>query len=335
MQLRLLLLIIFLSLASLLSAEESKYQFGRGIQVGELPLYVGGYFSIEYEHEFNKNRSLKLDDLAVMVYGEYNHFSYMLELEAEDLYSRIIGDEASEVAEDHFHIERLYLNYEFNENYALRVGKYNSPIGLWNRIPINVLRDTSSNPLITTLLFPKFTSGADLLYHTQSEYSVSVDFMLQAGEDIDKLINDDIYNNFDIDRHYGMGISLQNEQWTYQFNTGYFRMISGEPYYYLLGAFEYKHSEFKLQGEVGTQFNKEESTIPYVGYLQYSHTLQEHHEAIVRLESYHDQQSDTKDSFVVMGYTYRPLYPVAIKGEYQWHSLHNEEKFLLSISVLF
>jgi len=328
-------LISFFFLYTSLYSESLKYELGRGVQVGDLPLYIGGYFSLEYKHAHGKNRSLKLDELAVMAYGEHNQFSYMVELEAEDVYNEVFGDEESEEVNDDFHIERLYLNYDFNENYALKLGKYNSPIGFWNRIPINVLRDTSSNPMISTLLFPKFTSGADLLYQSQIDYSLSIDTMIQEGEDLDKIMNNDIYNNFEIDRHYGIGITLQDEELSYQFNTGYFRLTSDEPYYYLLGAFKYEHSDFKLQAEVGAQFNDEESTIPYIGYIQYSRIIQEHHEAILRIESYHNQEIDVKDSFAVMGYTYRPLYPIALKGEYQWHSLHEETKLLISISVLF
>jgi len=328
-------LILLLCLSTSLYAEDTKYELGRGMQVGDLPLYLGGYFSVEYEHGYGKNRSLTLDELAVMVYGEYNNFSYMLELEADDVYSEVFGDEASEVTQEDFHIERLYLNYEFNENYALKVGKYNSPIGFWNRIPINVLRDTSSSPAITSLLFPKFTSGLDLLYHTESENSLSLDTMIQEGEDLDKMMNNDIYNNFDVDRHYGVGLLLQDEQINYQLNTGYFQVSTGESYYYLLGAFEYMHPDFKIQAEVGTQFDEDGSTIPYIGYVQGVYNIQEHHQAILRVEAYKDDKSAIKDSFAVLGYTYRPLYPIALKSEYQWHSLREESKLLISLSILF
>jgi hypothetical protein len=331
---RSLFVILFFFYTSL-HGEESKYQLGQGIQVGELPLFVGGYFSLEYEHAHGKNRALTLDELAIMAYGEYNNFSYMLELEAEDVYNEAFGNETSEEVNKEIHIERLYVNYEFNENYALKLGKFNSPIGFWNRIPINVLRDTSSSPSVTTLLFPRFTSGADLLYQTENAYEITVDTIMQGGEDLDKALNNEIYNNFDADGHYGFGISMQKDAWNYQFNTGYFHLTLDEEYYYLLGAVKYEQYDFKLQGELGSQFNDEGSTIPYVGYFQGSYMINDNHQAIVRLEAYKDQLTNTKDSFAVIGYTYRPLYPIAFKGEYQWHSLHDENKMLLSISVLF
>lgn len=329
------LLFISLFFFSTLYGQDSKYQLGQGVQIGELPLYVGGYFSLEYEHAYGKERSLKLDELAIMAYGEYNNFSYMFELEAEDVYDEVFGNETSEEVNEEIHIERFYVNYEFNENYALKLGKFNSPIGFWNRIPINVLRETSSSPSITTLLFPRFTTGADLLYQTENGYEVGIDTIIQGGEDLDDALNKEIYNNFDADGHYGFGLSLQKDAWNYQFNTGYFHLTSDEEYYYLLGAVKYEQNDFKLQGELGSQFNDDGTTIPYVGYLQGSYMMKEKHQAIVRLEAYKDKSTDTKDSFAVIGYTYRPLYPIAVKGEYQWHSLHEENKMILSISVLF
>ena len=179
-----------------LYANDLKYKLGHGFQLGELPIYVGGYFSFEYEDVFEQDRSLKLDDVALMVYGEYNSFSYMMELEANDMYSEVYGNEDADEVNEHFHIERLYADYAFNESYTLRVGKYNSLVGIWNRIPINVLRDTSSNPLISTKLFPQFTTGLNLKYSSNKSNDMILNVMMQENEDFDNLISTDIYNNF-------------------------------------------------------------------------------------------------------------------------------------------
>ena len=332
-QMKYIYIAFLLSFFSLSTANE--YQLGKGFQIGSLPLFIGGYTSIEYEHKYGKNRSLTLDDVAVMVYGGYNNFSYMIELEAEDIYKEVYGDEEDEEIQDHFHIERLYIDYEFNDRYMLRIGKYNSPIGFWNLNPVNVLRDTSSSPIIVEQLFPVFSSGLDLRYTQERDLSSTIHFIAQENKDIETLINDDIYNNFDVNRHYGAGITLQNDALSYQFSAGYFRTLMDDEYYYLLAAFKYQDSSLKIQGEIGTQLNEDESTIPYIAYLQYSKYFQEKHEAIIRIESYHNKIEDKSDSFVVLGYTYRPLYPIALKSEYQWHSYRQENKLLLSISVLF
>ena len=318
-----------------LHAKDSKYKLGRGLQLGELPIYVGGYFSLEYEDVFAQDRSLKLDDVALMIYGEYNNFSYLAELEANDIYSEVYGNDDAEEVNEHFHIERLYVDYAFNESYTLKAGKYNSPVGIWNRIPINVLRDTSSNPLISTKLFPQFTTGLNLKYSSNNSSDMTLNVMMQESEDLDNWISSEIYNNFETDQHYAAGLSFANVDVLYSLNAGYFQTVSDKQYYYLEAAFEYHYEAFKLQAEMGSQFNEDQTTIPYIGYIQGLYTIEEKHEAIVRFETYSDKTTRIKDSFAVFGYTYRPLYPIAIKGEYQWHSLHDENKLLFSLSVLF
>jgi hypothetical protein len=328
------LFMAILLLVTSMHAEE-KYKLGHGLQLGELPVYIGGYFSLEYEDVFHQDRSLKLDDVAVMVYGEYNNFSYMMELEANTVYSEVFGNEEAEESNKHFHIERLYADYAFNENYSLLVGKYNSPIGIWNRIPINVLRDTSSNPLISTKLFPQFTTGLDLKYSSNNSSDMTLNIMMQESEDLDHWVSSEVYNNFETNEHYAAGLSFVNSDVLYHLNAGYFQTVREKQYYYLEAAFEYHYDAFRFQAEVGSQFNENQTTIPYIGYIQGLYTLEEKHELIVRLETYSDKTTHIKDSFSVFGYTYRPLYPIAIKGEYQWHSLHEENRLIFSLSVLF
>ncbi|MDQ1244698.1 MAG: hypothetical protein QG565_1038, partial [Campylobacterota bacterium] len=51
--------------------------------------------------------------------------------------------------------------------------------------------------------------------------------------------------------------------------------------------------------------------------------------------SYDDNLNATDDDMLIFGYTYRPLYPIAIKSEYQFHSQSDQNQFLFSFSVLF
>ena len=72
------IILIFVFLLTVQADEE--YQLGEGIQVGSLPLYIGGYFSLDYKYMDSEDR-YRIDDVAVLAYGNYNKFSYMLELE--------------------------------------------------------------------------------------------------------------------------------------------------------------------------------------------------------------------------------------------------------------
>jgi len=326
---------LFLVCVSLLHAEKSDYQFGQGLQVGDLPLYIGGYFSLEYRDTKQKKRSVELDELALLLYGEKNHFSYMLEFEAEDVYREVFGDPSAVVEQEDIHLERIYVKYDFNENYALTVGKFNSPIGFWNQNPINVLQETSSKPLLSTLLFPRFTSGVDLQYQTLDDDLLTFNVILQEGEDFDKVFYNEIYNNYEVNRHYGLGVSFEKASVEYQFNAGYFQDVEGEDYGYFLAAFHYDHEPYTLQGEIGAQHSNGQNTVSFVGYLQGVYQVAEQHEAILRVENLDTKVSALSDTFMVLGYTYRPYYPVAIKAEYQKHTLDEANKFIFSFSVLF
>ncbi len=321
--------------AEILSADDTPYELGHGIQIGQTPIYAGGYLSMEYRNRFSGEKRLSLDDLAFMFYGETDRFDYMMELEANDVYTEVFsGAVDNESVNFHMHLERFYLDYKA-EDYTLRAGKFNTFVGFWNRVPINVLRDTTSNPLFAQYLFPRFTSGINLQYHPEQWESIQINLMLQETKDLDAYVNDTAYNNIPVNRHYGIGADVESGQVRYRFNAGTFRETDNTTYYYLTGAFAYEENLFRIQGEIGAQFDKDGATVPYMGYLQGAYRLSEHGEVIVRAESYDDRNRQVSDTFGLIGYTYRPLYPIAIKGEYQHHAKHHEDAVLFSFSIMF
>jgi len=129
-------------------AEEGSYRLGEGVQVAALPLYVGGYFSVDYRQQ-QQLQQFTLDDLALLAYGDSGQFFYLAEIETSDSYVKSWKPENSVSTHMRFHVERLYFGYDFTDENTLQIGKYNSPIGFWNLTPINVLRDTTSSPVST------------------------------------------------------------------------------------------------------------------------------------------------------------------------------------------
>ena len=329
------LFLFFGTLLTLTHADEDGYRLGHGIKVGNIPLYAGGYFSFEYENVNDGKEEVKLDDFSLMLYGETERFDYMMELEANDIYSEVLrGPDKNESVNFHLHIERFYVDYK-QEQYTLRAGKFNSFIGFWNRIPINVLRDTTSNPEIVQYLFPHFTSGVNVAYHPEGWDESVLNVMLQETKDLDAYVNEAVYNNMDINRHYGLGLEVTSGLSAYRFNAGTFRLRNGEVRYYAAAAFSYEESRFTLQGEAGIQFDEDGLTIPYMGYVQGTYSIADGHEAIARIESYEDRVRGKHDTFGVLGYTWRPIYPVALKGEYQMHRQDGDNRFLFSVSMMF
>lgn len=325
------ILIVCLLILSLHAQDE--YQLGKGVQVGSLPFYLGGYFSVDYRNLDGENR-YRVDDLAILGYGSYEKLSYMLELEFKEFYVETHKNDTVEIKKDSkLHAERVYIDYNFNENYMLRVGKYNSSIGFWNLLPVNVLRETTSNPVSSSILFPKFTTGISTAYSSYDRGEFKIDVMLQNNEDID-----DEYNNYKIDKHYGFGISYEIDDFTLKFNSGYFHKtmdeIPDDLYYFLISS-KYESEKFQILTEMGSQKSQDEFTTNFAGYIQGVYRFTEEHLGVVRVESYDDASTNTNDNLAIFGYTYRPLYPVAIKTEYQFHSISEENQFLFSFSVLF
>jgi hypothetical protein len=341
----LLKIIAVLALVLSLYAEE-EYQLGEGMQLASLPLFVGGYVSSDYRNMNDENR-YRLDDIAVMGYGSYDKFSYMAEVEYKSFYVEThTGDTTNITKDTKIHTERVYLDYKLDENYMFRVGKYNNPIGFWNLLPVNVLRDTTSNPVSLEILFPKFTTGGSASYSSYDEGELKIDLMIQNNNDLDH-----DYNNYIVDKHYGFNLSYEQDDYTLKVNGGYFRNVisydpseANEPYeslehpedlYYFLLSGKYETQKYQFLGEIGTQRKESEFTTNYAGYVQGLYRFTEQHTGIVRLESYDDKYHNKEDDIAIVGYTYRPIYPVAIKSEYQFHSLHSENQFLFSLSVMF
>ena len=332
-----ILFLFFLSISSLVAKgnNDNSYVLGNGVQVASFPLYVGGYISLEYKNK-ERQKSYSLDDVAFLAYGSYNKFSYMTEIEFQNLYLKTYVNETSQVQHDtSLHVERLYGDYTFNENYMLRFGKYNSPIGFWNLTPINVLRDTTSNPHSTLILFPKFTTGLLGEYVNYQHNTWQIDVMGQYNSNFD----DDTYNNYSIDEHFGLGVTYTKNDFNLKFNIGTFRNlvlnVMSKHRYYALVSMLYEKEKYKIMGEFGSQKSKKSFVTKYAGYLQGSYLLAKKHSAIVRFESYKSIELSKKDNIAIIAYTYRPLYPIAFKAEYQLHSLSEENQMLFSVSVLF
>lgn len=315
----------------------SKYTLGEGYKIGSLPLYIGGYFSADYQHISERNlNKFRIDDIAFLGYGSVNKFSYMAEFEFKQFYINEWGGISNHTFNKQLHTERLYVNYDYDENIALRVGKFNSPIGYWNMMPINVLRDTTSNPIVNLILYPKYTTGVDVSYTSYEDSEIRLDIIAQNNTDID-----DSYNNVKIDKHYAFGLEYIHDDVSFKLNSGYFhskeRIALSSDIYYTLASFKYDNETLKIMGEIGTQVSKQASVVPYDGYLQATYQLSEEHAGIIRFESYDSRAFNfaQKDNVILMGYTYRPIYPISLKVEYQFHEYDKRDKFLCSLSVMF
>lgn len=312
------------------------YALGHGYKFNDA-LNVGAYFSIDYAKGDSVNR-LRVDDLAVLAYGNFlSNFSYLAEFEAAPFYVQDYKNDTSE-SNPQPHYERLYLHYTYSDALNLRLGKFITPIGYWNLEPINVLRDTSSNPLYSSEMFPKFVSGADVSGFIDQNNHLKYHIFLQATDDLDPdYIN--IRNNF------FTGIVL-NYSLSYETDIGasldYYQTNDNRDVAMAQVNAKYDGYPFSVQTEWAYDAiaNNSDNTNTYQigGYLQGMYNFTMEHAVVGRYEYFKDTQTHVElaeDNIGIIGYSYRPWYAVSLKGEYQFHSQSELNKAFISFSVLF
>lgn len=308
------------------------YELGHGVQIND-HINVGGYFSTEFESN-RESDSFTVDDVAVMAYGDINPIlSYLAEFEAVTFYHKNTTD-GTESGSRKFHTERLYGDLWISDDFNIRFGKQITPIGYWNMEPINVLRDTTSNPLYSKLLFPKFLTGIDINGYLPQTEGIKYHLFGQNNRDLDE-------EYINIPNTHFFGFSLEKElsvEWNTGGSVGEYISKTDQRTRFLQINLQYDNTQWQFMTEAliaKSLYNDTEHDYTLSGYAQTMYRYSPEHGVIGRYEYYNDHHTDYKDHILTLGYSYRPLFPVSLKGEYQWHSQQNENRALFSFSVLF
>jgi len=273
-----------------------------------------------------------------MAYGEITpQLTYMTEFEAVKFYQYDFKDHTDRSNTD-FHAERIYLDYKFSDAFGVRAGKQITPIGYWNLQPINVLRETTSNPLYSRYLFPKFLTGIDLNGFVGDSYDTTYHLFVQETQDLDKSyvnISTDHFIGATIEHEVSMDSSIGG-------GLGQFRTLNNETYNFIVVNGKYTGEPFEVSAEYMYRRSSDDNTRKNTsmgGYVQLFYPLKEQHALVSRYEYFDDNNlahgGIGKDQVFLFGYSYRPIYPVSLKAEYQWHEQSTQNKFLASFSVLF
>lgn len=314
------------------TAQTEPYQLGMGLDLNQ-GFTVGGYFSTEFVHGDDVDKFV-VDDVAVLVYGAFdNNFSYLMELESVDVYEVDFENDSNE---SNFPptIERLYGDYKFSDNISIRVGKQITPIGYWNLQPINVLRETTSNPYYSREMFPKFLTGVDVYGFTSFDDNLSYHVYFQGSKDLDE---DNI--NIKADDHTGFSLEKEiSNTWKLGGSLGKFTETDDSRSRYFQLNTRWDNSRYSLISEAVINFQdvaNSGSEKSKAFYLQGEYRFKPRHSVIARSEYFTNSRFAIRDKIGVIGYSYRPLFPVSLKIEYQWHSDSRDNRLLSSFSVLF
>lgn len=313
-------------------AQEGTYQLGLGYKAHE-KITLGGYFSTEFS-QGEDLQEFVLDDVALLAYGNLSeNFSFLAEIESVGFYSYDFETNRSDTNTKPA-IERLYADYKLSDHATFRVGKQITPIGYWNLQPINVLRETTSSPRLSREMFPKFVTGLQITGYTPLDESIHYSVYLQNTGDMDVK-----YVNIAVDQHYGFTLEKTlSSTWSVGGGAGRFREISQERtrYYQLNSRFDKGPYTVLLEGIVDYHAPKllpktKSSSV----YTQFEYRFQPRHAMIIRAESFRDDRISLHEKIGVLGYSYRPQFPVSLKLEYQWHADSDNNRLVGSFSVLF
>ncbi|MFT5660092.1 MAG: hypothetical protein ACI9TV_000732 [Sulfurimonas sp.] len=325
---------ISILLLSTLFLQADEYELGHGLRLND-QLNFGAYVSTDYETGDDKER-FRLDDVAVLAYGSLSEkLSYLLELEAAPFYTKNYTTDI-ETKDTRFHYERMYVDYAHSELFNIRIGKQISPIGYWNIEPINVLRDTSSNPYYSSKMFPKLLTGLDLYGYLDEDNTLKYHLFMQKNEDLDK-------NYINIENKHFLGASLEYEV-SSEISFGgalgeYITTQDNKAVQFIQFNAKYDNYPFMLQTEIAyndiDNRDLEIKSHQFAGYTQGLYNFNMQHAIIGRYEYFDNNEISEINQIGIIGYSYRPVYAISIKAEYQCNSDSKLSKSLISFSVLF
>jgi hypothetical protein len=173
-----LMLTDHLALAAELDPSSSDYVPGRGFQVPNTDLTVGGYITGEYSE--HGSPVLSISNASLLFWWENDSpLKFFSEI---DLQRGLTTEGSLEAQQSQYlSLERLYADYAVTDELTLRAGKYLTPIGRWNQVHADPLVWTTSRPLVTEIAFPTSATGVMAL-GTVSLYGKDVDYAFYAAE---------------------------------------------------------------------------------------------------------------------------------------------------------
>jgi hypothetical protein len=137
----------------LLAEEESTFLDG---------FRVGGYTSVDLNVPRAESTRLNWNELAMIVTWDKNtRIKFFGEFDLEDV-ATYTHHQGLDFRDAYINLERLYFDVNLNEKANLRIGRFLTPLGRWNQLHASPLVWTASRPLVTTELYPSFTSGLQL-----------------------------------------------------------------------------------------------------------------------------------------------------------------------------
>ena len=130
---------------------------------------VGGYSTLRLQHNRHEKTEAALDEVSLILkWDNQDRVKFFAEIELENPLSwRERGALRSDKSS--LDVERLYVDYGFNDQFNVRTGRFLTPVGRWNQLHASPLVWTTSRPVATSRLFPMALNG--LMLHGTKPFS--------------------------------------------------------------------------------------------------------------------------------------------------------------------
>jgi hypothetical protein len=309
-----------------------RYTPGRGLQLGDTGLHLGGYANVTLERDEGDPAVLDLEDLSLFVFWRLAPRLHLFsELEVENVVQ--IDDEGDiGTPEDRFTAERLYADVTLADPLTIRGGVFLTPVGRWNVIHAAPLVWTTSRPLTTERPFDTRSTGI-MAYGSFFPDAGVLTYALygQFADPIEGnpgFIPDDHSAGGRLEYAPGGALSV-GASYRAAERRGRWRHLGG-----LDGLWQ--HDRLELQGEAVVVDGSGRSAA-WGGYLQAAVELTPRVYLVERYE-YYDAARDPATNLVSSGFLFRLLSNTVAKIEYlavDTHTPATDPGFKVAVAMLF
>lgn len=328
------------------TAKQWEYTPGMGLRVGGTDFRLGGYINLHYSDAGGRKGSFLFDDLSLFVFGNINERTRFFS-EWEDAHFLEVDIDGRVRSSYYGELERLYLDYLSSDSITIRIGKFLTPIGIWNEVHADPLTWTVSRPLVTMAGFPEYTTGIQFygnLAFMDEDFEYAI--FLQNNESINERTG---FRKTHL--IYGGRLRLRGES---GLETGiplvyYTEYYSGERVYLTGLDIFYKKRGIEVRGEaIYSRIDPRDggNSKEYGYYLQGVYPLNDKIYLVLRQEYFRARLEAGDLKALSIGTTYRPRSHIAFKVEYQIRSgelrlrykgedIDKSDQFLASFSILF
>lgn len=140
---------------------QTDYELGRGLALGPTGLTLGGYLTAEYERLRDGRSRFRSSHASAFAWWEgLERLKVLAELDLENAVTDRRGPRiGGEHDEQRLTLQRLQADWTFDDAFALRVGKFLTPVGRWNLSHAGPLVWTTNRPLLTQSVYARQVTG--------------------------------------------------------------------------------------------------------------------------------------------------------------------------------